>query len=337
MAFLRDESKERPKEVYRTELGAMYCGKSENLLRSSVFEAQKGNVQLVFTSPPFPLHEKKKYGNLRGQEYIDWLAQFGPLLTDYLTPDGSVVLELGNAWEKRRPVMSIMPVHALLAFMESAGLNLCQEFVCFNPARLPSPAQWVTIERSRVKDAFTKVWWMAPTDRPKADNRRVLTAYSESMKKLLQRGTYNPGRRPSGHVIGDKSFLDDHGGAIPPNVLIPALEDMLPELLEVLPISNTRSVEPYQDYCRKHGLTPHPARMPTRLVEFFVHFLTDPGDLVLDPFAGSNTTGLVAESLGRKWIGIEANGEYVQGSRARFRPLTDSESNGTADPEPTPS
>jgi DNA modification methylase len=60
--------------------------------------------------------------------------------------------------------------------------------------------------------------------------------------------------------------------------------------------------------------------MPEALVRFFVEFLTDPGDLVLDPFAGSNTTGAVAERLGRKWVGIEADPGYAEASRVRFGP-----------------
>lgn len=232
--------------------------------------------------------------------------------------DGSIVIELGNAWVRGTPTMSTLPMKALIEFQESADLHLCQEFICFNPAKLPTPAEWVTVRRKRVKDAFTRVWWLSPTPNPIADNRRVLTQYSQAMKKLLERGTYNDGLRPSEHRVGTTSFLSDNGGAIPPNVLIPAIEQMLPELTEVLPIANTRSTDPYQEYCRDHGIQPHPARMSEKLVEFFIRFLTRPGDLVLDPFAGSNTTGAVAQRLKRRWVAIEANAEYVRASRARF-------------------
>ena len=307
--------------LYETKLGRMFCGKAEDLLRSRLASWYRGRVQLVFTSPPFPLNRKKAYGNLQGDEYVEWLAGFAPLLANYITDSGSIVLELGNAWEPGRPTMSTLPMKALLAFLERAGLYLCQEFICFNPARLPSPAQWVTVERIRVKDAFTRVWWMAKSEKPKANNRDVLTEYSDSMKRLLKKGTYNPGRRPSEHHIGETSFLEDHGGAIPPNVLVPTLEDMIPSLLEVLPIANTRARDPYQTYCREHGIDPHPARMPARLVEFFVSFLTDEGDRVMDPFAGSNTTGAVAEALRRKWIAIEADRMYAEASGARFEAI----------------
>lgn len=303
---------------YATKYGRMYCGESEEVLNKWPPSHYKGRIQLVFTSPPFPLNRKKKYGNLKGEEYVKWLASFGPILKEFLTEDGSIVIELGNAWEQGKPVMSTLPLKALLSFLEEAKLHLCQEFIVYNPAKLPTPAQWVNVERIRVKDAFTRVWWMSTNERPKANNKKVLTKYSDSMKDLLKRGTYNSGRRPSEHNIGKKSFLTDHGGAIPPNVLVSSIEEMLPDLIEVLPIANTGSNSRFQKYCREHGLPLHPARMPKKLVEFFMDFLTDPGDLVLDPFAGSNTTGVVAEYMKRKWIGIEAKPEYIEASEFRF-------------------
>jgi len=311
--------------VYKTRLGRMYVGKSEDVLESYPVILRKGQVQLLFTSPPFALNCKKKYGNLQGKEYVDWLASHARIFREYVSDNGSIVVELGNGWEPGEPTMSTLTIEALLEFKKTADLHLCQEFVCFNPARLPTPAQWVTVNRIRVKDAFTRVWWMSPSTRPKADNRRVLTQYSDSMRKLLERGTYNSGKRPSEHVIGTRSFLSNNGGAIPPNVLISPAADFAEALLEsygtqtnLLCISNTGASDPYQEFCRLHEITPHPARMPAKLVEFFIRFLTDTDDLVLDPFAGTNTTGFVAESLGRRWLSIEIKSDYAAASRSRF-------------------
>ncbi len=305
----------RVRLAYQTPAGRMFQGLTEEALRHAKLASWKGKVQLIFTSPPFPLQREKKYGNLTGQSYAEWLAAYAPLWTEFLTPDGSIVIEVGNGWNPGTPTMSTASLKALLAFQEAAGLHLCQEFICFNPARLPTPAEWVTVRRVRVKDSFTRVWWLSPTPHPKADNRRVLTEYSDSMKKLLSRGTYNGGKRPSQHHVGHSSFLTDHGGAIPPNVLVPP-ESEVP--LDVLPISNTASRDRYRRKCKELDLTSHPAVMPELLVEFFVQFLTDEQDVVLDPFAGSNTTGAVAERLNRRWLGIEANQAYVESSRLRF-------------------
>lgn len=180
---------------------------------------------------------------------------------------------------------------------------MCQEFIWNNTARLPSPAQWVNIERIRVKDSFTRLWWLSTNPKPKADNRDVLQEYSDDMKKLLKRGKYNSGKRPSEHDISDKGFLKDHGGSIPSNVLS---------------IPNTASSDPYLDYCKENDLNYHPARMPKELVEFFIEFLTEPKDLVIDPFAGSNVTGSVAEKLGRRWRAVEKEEEYALASKSRF-------------------
>ena len=289
--------------AYRTKFGMMVEGKAEDALASSLLRRYRGKAQLIFTSPPFPLNRKKRYGNHTGNDYVEWLAGFSTSLTDFLKPNGSIAIELGNSWEPGTPAMSTLALRALLTFQERGKLVLCQQFVCSNPARLPSPAQWVNVERIRVKDAFTNVWWMAPTDRPKADNRRVLVPYSNAMLNLLETQKYNSGKRPSEHSIGKTSFLTDNGGAIPSNVIR---------------ATNTRATDPYLKFCREHQITPHPARMPMDLARFFIEFLTDPGDLVIDPFAGSNITGAAAESLGRQWISIEAETAYAHASQARF-------------------
>ncbi len=290
--------------AYSTASGVMLQGLAERVLNQRGLRSLEGKVQLIFTSPPFPLNTKKRYGNLNGAAYLEWLTGFGALFRDLLTDRGSIVIELGNSWEPGEPVMSTLGLKALLRFQEDNDLFLCQEFICHNPARLPSPAQWVTIERIRVKDSYTRLWWLSPTARPKASNKHVLKAYSPSMKQLLKTGTFNAGKRPSEHSISAKAFAKDHGGAIPPNVLA---------------ISNTGAVDEYQKYCREHKIIFHPARMPSALPEFFIKFLTDKGDIVLDPFGGSNTTGAAAEGLGRRWIAIEPQTDYIKGSLGRFR------------------
>lgn len=297
---------ERIMASYETELGSMYQSDVETFLRSSLAYGLRSEVQMVFTSPPFPLNRKKKYGNKSGEEYLRWLKELAAPLGDLLTDDGSFVVEIGNAWEPGEPVMSTLPLEALLALKQAGGFKICQQFVVHNPARLPSPAQWVNVDRVRVKDAYTNVWWMSRSSHPKADNRNVLVDYSPSMRKLLRRGSYNSGARPSEHKIGDTSFLTDNGGAIPPNVLT---------------MSNTVSTDPYRAYCKAKGLKVHPARMAPDLADFFIRLLTDPDDLVVDPFGGSNTSGAAAEKLGRRWVSLEPQAEYLEGSKGRFPAL----------------
>lgn len=294
----------RVRQGYRLADGQMLVGTFEEFLVSQYCRRYSGQVQLILTSPPFPLNRKKRYGNKNGEEYLEWLGALGAAFRELLTPDGSVVLELGNAWERGKPTMSTLPLRALLAVLEGGKLHLCQQFVCNNPARLPSPVQWVNKERIRVKDTFTHIWWMAPSERPYANNRSVLTPYGKRMRTLLSTGHYNSGLRPSGYIIGDSSFLNNNGGAIPGNVLT---------------IPNTGSTDAYRRYCLDNQLPVHPARMQPALARFFIDLLTRPGDVVMDPFAGSNTTGALARQSARRWLSIEPTAEYVAGSKGRFK------------------
>lgn len=297
------ERKKAASTAYRTALGTCFNNSIEEFLETSEAARIAGKVNLIFTSPPFPLASPKKYGNLVGQEYLDWIVTVTKGLTPLLAPDGSLVMEIGNAWDKGSPTMSTLPVRTLLAIADQTGLNVCQQFIWENAARLPGPATWVNRERIRLKDSHTHLWWYSPSERPKASNRNVLIEYSQAMKRLIQTGKYNHGARPSEHVIGEKTFAANNKGAIPGSTIV---------------MGNTSTDASYRDWCNRHGLGLHPARMPIKLAEFFIRFLTDKGDLVLDPFAGSNTTGRAAENLGRKWISIEKDPSYVQGSHGRF-------------------
>ena len=285
---------------YETDYGAAYLGDSLQMLR----KMGSDSVQLVMTSPPYALQKKKKYGNKDSNEYVDWFMPFAEQFKRVLKDDGSIVIVIGGSWVKGKPVKNLYQYELLLRMCKDLKLHLAQEIYWFNRAKLPSPAQWVTINRWRLKDAADQIFWLSKTPYPKANNERVLHEYSESMNTLLKdRYYYKPSaKRPSGHKMSDK-FFQGSGGAIPPNVL---------------EFSNTESNGRYSSLCRKYGLELHPARYPIQLPEFFVNFLTDPDDLVLDPFAGSNATGEAAQIWDRKWVSLEINENYLKGSMTRF-------------------
>jgi DNA modification methylase len=285
--------------AYSTDLGQMFCGDSLQILPAMIQQGVR--AKLIMTSPPFALVKKKEYGNEDAESYVRWFEPFISLFKQVLEPNGSLVIDIGGAWIKGVPAKSIYQYKLLVTLCES-GFYLAQEFYHYNPAKLPTPAEWVTVRRLRVKDAVNNVFWLTLDPFADADNRRVLTEYSDSMKALLKNG-YKAKLRPSGHNISTE-FGRDNGGAIPPNLL---------------QFSNTESNSSYLQRCREENIKPHPARFPLSLPEFFIKFLTRPGDLVLDPMAGSNTTGAAAERLGRRWIGIEENLTYVEGSELRFK------------------
>jgi DNA modification methylase len=287
-------------ELYRTELGRLLVGRAEEALGGLAADS----VDLVVTSPPFALLRQKSYGNLDQSEYVDWLVSFGPLVRRVLKDSGSFVIDLGGAYQRGKPVRSLYNFRVLIRLCEECGFHLAEEFFWHNPAKLPSPIEWVNKRKIRAKDSVDTVWWLSKSENPKADVSKVLTPYSRRMKKLLEAPEkfYKPKDRPSGHDIS-AAFGKDNGGAIPANLL---------------QYPNTESNSIYIRLCKEFRFDPHPARFPKALPSFFIGFLTDPNDLVIDIFCGSNTTGEAAEELGRRWIGIECSPEYAMSSAFRF-------------------
>lgn len=297
----------RTKPFYETAFGAAYLGDSQELLS----KLPDSSVNLVFTSPPYALHFKKAYGNVSKADYVEWFLGFAHEIFRVLTDDGSFVLNIGGSYNKGTPTRSLYHFKLMIALVEEANFHLAQECFWHNPAKMPMPAEWVTVRRVRIKDSVEYVWWFSKTAFPKADNRRVLRPYSADMLRLAKRGV-KATVRPSGHNI-TSSFDKVHaGGAIPGNVL----EDQIPD--EMLVLGNNSANDKYTMRCKEAGVDIHPARFPPTLPEFFIKLLTDEGDIVVDPFAGSNTAGFVAEKLGRRWIGMELEEQYLQASKYRF-------------------
>lgn len=283
---------------YKTEFGSIFHDDACNVLKS----LPARSVDLVVTSPPFGLTREKEYGNVPPEKYIDWFGNFATDIKRVLKSTGSFVVDIGGTWNQGNPTRSLYHFKLMIELCETYGFHLAQEFYWWNPSKLPSPAQWVTVKRVRVKDAVNCIWWLSSTPNPKADNSRVLQPYSESMMDLLADHDTSEAIRPSGHKVSEW-FAQNNGAAIPPNILA---------------VANTSSNTHYLRSCKKKGIKPHPARFPEQIPEFFIRMLTDPGDLVVDPFAGSCTTGEVAERLQRKWICCDTTKDYLRGAKERF-------------------
>ena len=306
--------------IYRTGYGAAFLGDAQKLLA----RIPTRTVNLFITSPPYALHFKKEYGNADKHDYIQWFTPFAKQIFRLLRDDGSFVLNIGGSYNQGIPTRSLYHFHLLVTLVEEIGFHLAQECFWYNPAKMPVPAEWVTVRRIRIKDSVEYVWWLSKTPWPKASNLRVLKKYSPDMIRLSRKGV-RPAVRPSGHVIRDSFDKIDAGGAIPPNVVENGgLEN--PDIDAMLKFGNNAANDGYARRIKELGLRTHPARFPSALPEFFVKMLTDEGDIVIDPFAGSNTTGIVSENLRRHWIAMECVPQYLEASKVRFesslRPTT---------------
>lgn len=287
-------------QVLRTRYGKMIEGDSLIYMREHI---ANDSIDLIITSPPFALLRQKDYGNVAENEYVDWFENFGGEFFRILKPTGSLCIDIGGSWIPSQPTRSLYHFELLIMLCREIGFHLAQEFYWWNPSKLPTPAEWVNVRRIRVKDAVNSVYWLSKTPWPKASNKRILFPYSDSMKDLLKNG-YQAKVRPSGHDISSK-FSTNNKAAIPPNLLA---------------IPNTESNSYYLRYCKKRNFTIHPARFPSTLPEFFIRMLTDEGDSVFDPFAGSCVVGEVCERLKRNWICSELEHEYILGALGRFDP-----------------
>jgi site-specific DNA-methyltransferase (cytosine-N4-specific) len=291
--------------AYTTTNGVQLVGDSREVLAALPADS----IDLIVTSPPFALLREKSYGNRDQIEYVAWLVEFGRAAMRPLKETGSLVVDLGGAYQRGKPVRSLHQFRVLLEFVDTLGYRLAEEFYWHNPAKLPSPIEWVNKRKIRVKDSVNTVWWFSKGDWPKADVRNVLAPYSERMKKLIKDpgSFYRPKGRPSGHDISS-GFGADNGGSIPPNLL---------------QFSNTESNSSYLRLCKALGRESHPARFPAEVPTFFIKFLTAPGDTVVDIFSGSNTTGWVADRLDRSWIAIDERRDYAALSALRFAAADD--------------
>lgn len=287
--------------IYETALGQALWAECE----TAAAMIDDKSVNLIITSPEFPLLKPKDYGNRTGQHYLDWLCDLAGQWKRMLVDDGSLVLNVGPVWQRGQPIESVYMERLLLRLIDETGFHLAQRHYFENPGKVPS-SEWVTVRRVRVKNVIEPVWWLSKTEHPKANNRRVLLPYTSRMTTLIAKGGQQRGwnrRTPAGHSGTEGGFGRDNGGSIPSNLI---------------KATNSDSCDYYHRMCRLHGIPSHPGRFPKSLPEFFIKLLTDEGDLVYDPMGGSNTTGSVCEELRRRWLISEKSLTYLSGSKFKI-------------------
>lgn len=274
-------------------------------------QIKDGTVQLCLTSSPYDLITPKEYGNRSGPNFIDWLTDICCSIKRVLKDDGSLVLNLGNAYLPGTPEQSLYQERLIIKLCDELGFHLAQKCYWYNTTKLPGPTAWTSKQRVRVKDSLETLWWLGKTPNVYANNKEVLKEYATSQKRLMCKyKNADPSvriKKPGGLTVSQGIYCDN-GGAIPDNLII-------------FPNNGSWDAK-YQKSCKQYNLSPHPARFPKALPEYFIKLTTRPGDLVLDPFSGSNVTGEVAEFLNRRWIAIEKSFHYIKTSLFRFNQIS---------------
>ena len=296
---------------FLSDYGAAYLGDSLELLG----QLPAGSVNLVVTSPPYALHFKKAYGNKDKNQYEKWFLPIAQQIYRVLRDDGSFVLNIGGSYNAGTPTRSIYHFKLLISLVEDIGFHLAQECFWYNPAKMPMPAEWVTVRRIRIRDSVEYVWWLSKTPWPKATNLAVLKEYSQDMIRLNRNGVR--GMVPAIRACDSQIVRQDRPQAAQFLQMLPR-PSFMTSLRACSRWVTTLLTTPIRLRCKEEGIKIHPARFPALLPKFFIKMLTDENDLVVDTFAGSNTTGSVAESLKRRWISGEEVEEYLKASTFRF-------------------
>jgi site-specific DNA-methyltransferase (cytosine-N4-specific) len=289
---------------FSTRLGVAVWGSCED-----VYGGLEAPITLAISSPPYPLNKPRSYGNPTIADYIDFICRAFEPIVRRLVPGGSVCLNISNdIFEPGLAARSLYRERLLIALHDRLGLSKMDEIPWINLSKPPGPVQWASKQRVQLNVGWEPIYWLTnDPSKVRSDNRRVLEAHSKRHLELIQNGGESrEGKSCDGaYVIHAGSYGNPTPGKIPKNVIIRGHA-----------CADQRA---YKKAARALGLPAHGAPMPLDIPRFLIKFLSEPNDLVVDPFGGSLTTGKAAEQLGRRWLLTEMYWEYVRGGAERFR------------------
>lgn len=288
---------------FSTDLGVAILGACD-----TVFSAIDSPITLCLTSPPYPLAKARNYGNPSEAAYVDWVCQQLEPIVKNLVRGGSIALNISNdVFLPGMPARSLYRERLVLALHDRLGLFKMDEFPWHNPSKPPGPVRYASVDRTQLNVAWEPVYWLTNDPRAvRSDNRRVLREHTERHLRLMQNGGEQRDQvfSDGAYRVHPGRFGNQTDGKIPRNVLTFGHS-----------CSDQRA---YKRAARAAGLPAHGAPMPLALASFLIEFLSEPGDLIVDPFGGSFTTAKAAERLGRRWLSSECMLEYVLGGATRF-------------------
>ncbi|MFM0265495.1 DNA methyltransferase [Paraburkholderia sediminicola] len=290
--------------AFSTDLGVAIWGSN-----TDAFPGLDEPIALVITSPPFLLRKPRAYGNPATEgDYIDFICRSLEPLVRNLVPGASVCVNLSNdVFEPGSPARSLYCERLVIALHDRLGLKKMDTLIWQSP-KPPGPVQWASLKRVQLNCGYETILWLTNDPmRVKSDNRRVLEAHTEKHKRFVAAGgvsryaEYGDGA----YRLKPGAYSRETAGRIPRNVLMRG--NRCADTLE------------YRRDAERLGLPIHGAMMPLSIPDFLIRFLSEPSDLVADPFGGTMKTGMAAERLGRRWVCAELALEYVRAAAERFR------------------
>ena len=291
--------------AFSTHLGVAIWGRCESII-PGIGEP----IALCVSSPPYPVRRSRHYGGTADEQaYIEFISRALEPVIANLAPGGCIALNLSNdIFEANSPARSMYRERLMLTLADRYGLSKLDTLIWENRSKPPGPIAWASKKRVQLNTAYETIDIFTNDPlRVKADNRRVLDAHTKRHMALMQGGgeqrhaEYGDGA----YRLKPGDFGRVTAGRIPRNVISRG--------------HRCADTDQYRADARRLGLPIHGAMQPLSVADFLVRYLSDVGDLVLDPFGGTVKTGMAAERNGRRWIVIEQMLDYLRGAAERFR------------------
>lgn len=250
----------------------------------------RSSVNLFFTSPPYA--DARSYSRIHPDRYVEWFLPFARAMYDATAETGSLVINIKNRVAQSGPLRGQRHpyVYQLVLALQHMGWRWLETYIWAKPNAVPGRYG------PRTKDAFEYVYHFARGPKPWFDLDAIRVPYKTSAAEIERRKLDTNGRRNTNAGFGrDRTGTYSHGGADPGNV-----------------------VSVPQTYNQHYGVA-HTAAMPEGLASFFIKAVCPPDGVVIDPFAGSGTTTVVARRLDRRAGGLELHQEFVIEAQRRIK------------------
>jgi DNA modification methylase len=248
-------------------------------------ETKDKTVNLIMTSPPYADRRKGTYGGIHPDEYVNWFLARSLEFRRVLRSDGSMIVNIKeNVVDGERHTY----VHKLIDALRAQGWRWVEEY-CWHK-KTAAPGKWP----NRFRDSWERCHHFTLNKQFKMNQEDVRVPIGDwARSRLSNLSAADRSRQESstGSGVGrNMSAWVGKEAVYPSNVLHLAAE------------------------CSNRG---HSAAYPIALPAWFIKLLSDPEDLVLDPFSGSGTTGVACKELGRGFIGVDIHQENCVLGRSR--------------------
>ena len=247
------------------------------------------SVDLFFTSPPYA--DARAYSVIHPDRYVEWFLPFARHMLAATKLSGSMIINIKNRVANQGPLKGQRHpyVYQLVLALQHMGWRWIETYIWAKPNAVPGRFG------PRTKDAFEYVYHFARGPSPFFDLTAIRVPYRADSAEIARRKLDKLGRRSTEAGFGrDRTKTYLLGGADPGNV-----------------------VSVSQTYNQHRGVA-HTAAMPEGLASFFVKAASPTGGVVIDPFAGSGTTVVVAKRNGRRAGGFELHETFVTEAKRRI-------------------